>query len=257
MLDWHQLRSWTQARVGLNRKGSGITTEQHLLLREHQALARDSLWQIWNPSPVKEWLDKQNISTLTLSSQIKDRKHYLERPDLGRRLSDASRTMLSDIDRHDPKSPLYDLIFVVTDGLSVQALDHHLLPFLEKLFPILAHEWTKPLNTLPFFLVPFGRVAIADEIGEFLKSQCAIMIVGERPGLSAPDSLGIYLTYHPRLGTSDAKRNCISNIRPPEGLSYELAAAQLTYLVKESLTRRLSGTDLKMRDLKLIVNSKR
>jgi ethanolamine ammonia-lyase small subunit len=135
-----------------------------------------------------------------------------------------------------------DIAFSVSDGLSAAAIDAHFLPLWEKIETALK---AGRLTRFPLVLVPFGRVAVGDAIGEALGAKLSVIFIGERPGLTSADSLGIYLTYQPRRGTPDASRNCLSNIRPPEGMGYELASEKLLYYVRESLRRQISGVTLK------------
>ncbi|MGR8935167.1 MAG: ethanolamine ammonia-lyase light chain EutC, partial [Gammaproteobacteria bacterium] len=172
-----------------------------------------------------------------LATPVADRDVYLRRPDLGRRLQQASRQYLQS--RH---ASTFDVALIVTNGLSSTALDKHGLSLLHAISAAYA---SRDLVLSPVCLIPNARVAVADEIGSLLHARVAVIIVGERPGLSAADSLGIYLTYAPKIGNSDAERNCISNIRPPEGLSYADAAAKLSYLTVQALQRGLSGVALK------------
>ncbi|KPA97424.1 ethanolamine ammonia-lyase subunit EutC, partial [Pseudomonas asplenii] len=168
-----------------------------------------------------------------------DRHSYLQRPDLGRRLNDASARQLRDYAQAHPGG--VDLAIVVADGLSALAVHRHTVPFLTRLEEQLAAEgWSQS----PVILVEQGRVAVADEIGELLGAKMVVILIGERPGLSSPDSLGLYFTYNPKVGLTDAYRNCISNVRL-EGMSYGLAAHKLLYLMKEACRRQLSGVNLK------------
>ena len=159
----------------------------------------------------------------------------MKRPDLGRRLQkDAQRALPEAGTRHD-------IAVVIADGLSAMAMHRHALPLLDVVLPSLTEQgW----SIAPLVLVQQGRVAIGDEIAALLSAQIVIMLIGERPGLSSPDSLGVYMTYAPKPGCTDAERNCISNIRP-QGLGYELAGRKLLYLVAESARRKLSGVQLK------------
>jgi len=164
-------------------------------------------------------------------SAARDREEFLRRPDLGRRLSEDSRRQLA---RGD-----YDAALVIADGLSAPAVHHHAAALMAVLLPLL-EEW----RLAPLTVALQARVALGDEIGEALGARMVAVILGERPGLSSPDSLGVYLTWDPRPGRSDAERNCISNIRT-EGISYELAARKLHFLMSEARRRKLSGVELK------------
>jgi ethanolamine ammonia-lyase small subunit len=168
---------------------------------------------------------------LRLHSAAKDRATYLQRPDLGRRLDEATRASVV--------RGQWDLSLIVADGLSAIAVERHVCPLLQQLLPRLA-DW----RLAPLALVEQGRVAIGDEIGSALGAQLAVVLIGERPGLSSPDSLGAYITWNPAPGRTDAERNCISNIRAG-GLSYIDAAAQLSYYLTEALRRQLTGVALK------------
>lgn len=235
-------RHWTQARVGLGRYGSSLPTREHLNILEAQALARDSLWRPWNTGPLEEFLQAEGIPFQIGATEVHDRQQYLMRPDLGRRLrSDSFHALKS----WKPSSET-ELVFCATDGLSTDAMDKQLIPFLKSFLPALRAEAFYRQKPYPFVLLPFARVATADAVAEALKSRLSVIFVGERPGLSAHDSMGIYLTYNPRVGTLDSCRNCISNVRFPDGLGYELATQQLLYLLRESLRLGLSGVDLKL-----------
>jgi ethanolamine ammonia-lyase small subunit len=172
-----------------------------------------------------------------LATLIADREHYLQRPDLGRCLDQASRGYLQ-------SQPVQTagMVLIISNGLSSTAVDKHGLGLLEAIVDAFTHC---RLSLGPVCLVSNARVAVADEIGALLNASISVIIVGERPGLSAADSLGVYLTYAPRIGKTDAERNCLSNIRPPEGLSYQEAAAKLAYLTRQALQRGLSGVALK------------
>jgi ethanolamine ammonia-lyase small subunit len=174
-----------------------------------------------------------------LHSAAVDRHSYLQRPDLGRRLSDESAQRLRDYAVANPGG--VDLAVVVADGLSALAVHKHTLPFLARMEEQThAEGW----SLSPVILVEQGRVAVADEIGQLLGAKMVVILIGERPGLSSPDSLGLYFTYNPKVGLTDAYRNCISNVRL-EGLSYGMAAHRLLYLMREACRRQLSGVNLK------------
>ena len=177
-------------------------------------------------------LKQKNISAIALSSAVRNRDEYLKRPDLGRRLSDDSRERLAGLRAE------YDAAFVIADGLSAPAVHRHAAPLLELLLRDL--DWC----IAPVAIVEQGRVAIGDEIGELFGARLIVVLIGERPGLSSPDSLGAYLTWQPRPGRTNAERNCVSNIRA-EGLGYEAAAHKLLFLMNESRRLKLSGVRLK------------
>ena len=172
---------------------------------------------------------------MQLHSAAATRADYLQRPDLGRRLDDASRARLA------TAAAGVDLALVAADGLSALAMQRHAAPFLAALRERLALEtWTLS----PVHIVAQGRVDVGDEVGELLKARAVLVLIGERPGLSSPDSLGLYLTWAPAVGLLDERRNCISNVRP-EGLAYAQAAYRLHYLLSQAFTRQLSGVELK------------
>jgi ethanolamine ammonia-lyase small subunit len=177
-------------------------------------------------------LNQKNIPSITVASAAPDRATYLHRPDLGRQLNAESHERLAKL-----KSTC-DAVFVIADGLSALAVHRHATLLLETIFQKL--DW----NLAPVAIVQQGRVAIGDEIGEILGAKLAVVLIGERPGLSSPDSLGIYLTWNPRPGRTDAERNCISNVRA-DGLSYSLAAHKLLFLMNEARRLKLSGVRLK------------
>ena len=228
------LRDFTPARVDLGRTGHSLPTSELLDFQLAHARARDAVHLPLDVNSLMLELRQANIPCLALASQAHDRPSYLRRPDLGRRLNAASRDVLV------PLKLDYDAAFVIADGLSAVAVHRHALPVLNLIRGNLA--W----NFAPVTIVEQGRVAIGDEIGELLGVKLTVVLIGERPGLSAPDSLGIYLTWQPRPGRTDAERNCISNIRA-EGLSYETAAHKLLFLMNESRRLKLSGVRLKER----------
>jgi ethanolamine ammonia-lyase small subunit len=177
---------------------------------------------------------------LLLHSAAPDRNTYLQRPDLGRRLDELSRQRL----QQRPSHYAYDLQIVIVDGLSSVAVDRHAVPLLTELLPSLANS-SPSLTLAPICVVQQGRVAIGDEIAQALSARMVIVLIGERPGLSSPDSLGAYITWEPRPGlTTDAERNCISNIRT-EGLSYRDAAARLSFYIREAMDKQTTGIALK------------
>jgi ethanolamine ammonia-lyase small subunit len=246
MNPWRHLRTYTQARIGLGQKGASMPTEPLLALRTAEALAKDALFQPWQHEELGRVLDELGQVHLTLETAVTDRQSYLARPDWGRRLSDPSAQNLALSRKKLEEMCDTSLVFCVTDGLSAEAIQQHFAKFLRIFLPALGQEAFAAQRRFPFILLPFARIAAADHVGEILGSRLTVIWVGERPGLSAHDSMGMYLSYGPYRGKLDGERNCISNIRPPLGLSYELAAAQLCYLLRESLRRQLSGVDLKM-----------
>jgi ethanolamine ammonia-lyase small subunit len=220
------LKQFTPARVGLGSSGHSLPTAELLRFQLDHARARDAVHYALNAADL-------GLPHVLLESAAHERSSYLRRPDLGRMLSAESRAQL------EPGS--YDAAIVIADGLSALAVQRHATPLLQELQPLLAQEeW----RMAPLTVVLQGRVAIGDEIGELLGARMVVVVIGERPGLTSPDSLGVYLTWDPRVGRSDAERNCISNIRP-EGLSYGSAATRLHFLMREARARKLTGVMLK------------
>jgi ethanolamine ammonia-lyase small subunit len=231
---WLKLRSATPARIGLARAGSAVTTSELLAFQRAHAEARDAVHDRLDVAPLLAGLAAQGLAPLALASAAGERHTYLLRPDLGRRLDDTSRERLAALPRG------HDLVFVLADGLSARAL-RHALPLLAAALPSFrSRAW----RIGPAAVVEQGRVAIGDEIGAALDAALVAMLIGERPGLSAPDSLGVYLTWAPKPGRSDAERNCLSNIRP-DGMAYAEAAQRLFYLATEARRRQLTGVALK------------
>ena len=224
-----RLRDFTSARVDLGRAGHSVPTRELLDFQLAHAKARDAVHTPLDVRLITTELRENNIEFVTLASAAPDRATYLRRPDLGRRLSDESRERLTGT---------YELVFVIADGLSALAAHRHAVQLLSHVLPKL--DW----RIGPIAIVEQGRVGIGDEIGELLKAQLAVVLIGERPGLSSPDSLGIYLTWQPRIGRTEAERNCISNIRA-EGLTYVAAAQKLLFYINEARRLKLTGFSLK------------
>jgi ethanolamine ammonia-lyase small subunit len=221
------LRSFTPARVALGRTGNSVPTAELLRFQLDHARARDAVYQElprgWPPVP--------HVAVL---SAARDRAEYLRRPDLGRKLSEESKARLKPGD--------YDAAIVMADGLSALAAERHALPLFDALFPLLSSEdW----RLAPLTVASQGRVAIGDEIGERLGARAVVVLIGERPGLSSPDSLGVYVTWDPKPGRTDAERNCISNIRT-EGLGYGAAGRLIHLLLSEARRQKLSGVRLRL-----------
>jgi ethanolamine ammonia-lyase small subunit len=234
---WHRLRSFTQARIAQGHAGCGLPTTALLDFQLAHAFARDAIHQPWDIERFSKAVKEMGLDPLCLGTPVTDRVQYLQRPDLGRCLDQSSRqTLLS------RNLSAVDVALIISNGLSSTAVERHGERLLQAI--IAAYERIS-LCCGPVCLVPNARVALADEIGTLLKARLSVIVVGERPGLSAADSLGIYLTYEPQVGKTDADRNCISNVRPPDGLSYETAAAKVAYLSHEALQRGISGVALK------------
>ena len=234
---WRELRQFTPARIALGRVGNSLPTDEVLRFGFAHALAQDAVHLPLDVATLDTALQVAGWQTLHVASRAHDRATYLLRPDYGRRLSNASAAALVE---HANKS--CDLVLVAADGLSALAVQRHTLPLLEALRALLPAAW----SLAPIVIAEQGRVAIGDEIGELLRARIAVVLIGERPGLSSPDSLGIYLTFAPKLGRTDAERNCISNVRP-EGLSYDAAAKRLVWLLDEAIRLQLTGVGLKDR----------
>ncbi|MGY2231167.1 ethanolamine ammonia-lyase subunit EutC [Pseudomonas tolaasii] len=236
---WLELRRLTPARIALGRTGTSIPTRAQLDFQFAHAQARDAVHLPFDHAGLSSQMAERGRESLLLHSAAVDRHMYLQRPDLGRRLSDESAQSLRDYAAAHPGG--VDLAVVVADGLSALAVHKHTLPFLTRMEEQThAEGW----SLSPVILVEQGRVAVADEVGQLLGAKMVVILIGERPGLSSPDSLGLYFTYNPRIGLTDAYRNCISNVRL-EGLSYGMAAHRLLYLMKEACRRQLSGVNLK------------
>lgn len=241
---WQALRRFTAARIALGRAGHSMPTAAHLQLQLAHACARDAVHLPFDALGVAEGLRAQSVATLRLHSAAPDRATYLQRPDLGRRLDEVSRDALARW-RAEAGGPVrHDLAFVVADGLSALAVHRHAVDLVAAVLRHLRGDTAAPWSVAPVAVVEQGRVAIGDEIGAALQARLVVMLIGERPGLSSPDSLGVYFTWEPRPGRSDAERNCISNVRPA-GLAIEAAAAKLYLLLTQARTRQLSGVALK------------
>jgi ethanolamine ammonia-lyase small subunit len=225
------LRSYTPARVALQRTGVSLATRPLLDFQLAHARARDAVHGAIDVRMLCDELRRSGLPALALESKAGDRATYLRRPDLGRALSKDSVALLTPGE--------YDVVFVIADGLSALAVERHALRLLREVLPLIA-GW----RLAPVCVVEQGRVAVGDAIGETLHASLAVVLIGERPGLSSPDSLGVYITWDPRRGRQDAERNCISNIRE-EGLGYAAAAGRLRYYMLEASRRQMTGLRLK------------
>jgi ethanolamine ammonia-lyase small subunit len=268
---WQSLRRFTAARIALGRSGVSQPTDSQLAFQLAHAQARDAVHLALDHKALANKLREackptraptgamaaaapadaaavapadgqpRALACLSLHSAAENRHVYLQRPDLGRRLDEASRQALAALRPDGAPSPPYDLAFVIADGLSALAIEQNAAPFLRALMARLsAEQW----SIAPLTIVQQGRVAIGDEIAHLLNARAVVVLIGERPGLSSPDSMGLYLTWAPQPGLTDAARNCISNVRPA-GLPCEAAAFKLHYLLAESRRRQLSGVALK------------
>jgi ethanolamine ammonia-lyase small subunit len=232
---WGQWRSATPARLALGRAGAGMPTDETLRFGWAHAMARDAIHAALDVDALEATLRQQNWDTLHVRSRAEDRITYLRRPDLGRQLDPADAERLG-----DAAKPGCDICLVIGDGLSSLAVARHAAPLLAALRSHLPAE----TRFSPVVIATQARVALADEVGELFGATLSVMLIGERPGLSSPDSLGIYLTHSPKRGRHDAERNCISNVRP-EGLPCEAAAFKLAWLMHEAQQRGLTGVGLK------------
>jgi len=232
---WFDLKQHTSARIALGRAGGSLTTAEWLNFKLAHARARDAVQCEFDCHGLIKQLQQLGGKVLLVQSLVKNRAQYLQRPDLGRRLNSESRSILED------KKQSSDLVFIVSDGLSATAVHAHATNLLKLLLPKL---YKSSCSIAPLVVARFGRVALQDEIGAFLGAKIAVILIGERPGLSSPDSLGAYLVHHPQSGNTDANRNCVSNIRPL-GLDYEKAADTIFYLLTQARQRKLSGVKLK------------
>ncbi|TDN39665.1 ethanolamine ammonia-lyase subunit EutC [Hymenobacter sp. UV11] len=232
---WAGLRAFTAARIGLGRSGTSVPLREALAFRLAHAYARDAVYSELDKA-LPAALGELGLPVLEVRSQAATRPEYLRRPDRGRQLDEASRTHLADATADE-----CDLVVVLADGLSATAGNQHALPLLRRLVPLLLQAG---FCLGPLVLAEQARVALGDEVGHLLRARLVLVLIGERPGLSAPDSLGAYFTYGPRPGLTDEARNCVSNIRPA-GLGYGAAADKLFYLLNEALRRQLSGVGLK------------
>jgi ethanolamine ammonia-lyase small subunit len=238
------LQQYTPARVSLGHVGPAIPIHAQLRFQLDHALARDAVHAQLDVTAMLQGLRQRQLECLALQSAIADepgggRQLYLRRPDLGRTLHPDSRQTLLHSSAITMKNP--DVVFVIADGLSAIAVERHALPLLDEATRILfPGRW----NLGPICVVSQGRVAIGDEIGDLLRAKLSILFIGERPGLSACDSLGVYITWDPRPGRTDAERNCISNIRH-EGLSYTDAARRLGFYLDGAKRLQATGVALK------------
>jgi ethanolamine ammonia-lyase small subunit len=227
------LRELTPARVGLGRAGASLPTKALLEFTLDHARARDAVHAVFD---VFSLISGLGVQAVEVSSQARDRKDYLRRPDLGRMLDPPSKHLLANHDGGPCR-----LAIVVGDGLSPSAVNAHAIELVRRLVPRLAADGIE----IDCAVVASGaRVALGDEIGAIVGARMIVMLIGERPGLSAPDSLGAYLTFAPKPGLTDAERNCVSNIHG-SGLGYDEAAFRIAWLIREGLARKTTGVALK------------
>jgi ethanolamine ammonia-lyase small subunit len=235
---WQRLRSATPARIALGRAGGSLPSHEWLDFKSAHASARQAVHDAFDAERLARELRTLGVETLIVESAAGNRTTFLQRPDLGRRLvADAEQRVRAAA----ATDGIVDLSIIVSDGLSALAVHRQVLPLLAALLPRLVDDDWK---LAPIVIARFGRVALQDQIGDLLGARLALMLIGERPGLGAPDSLAAYLVFGPRIGNTDANRNCVSNIRP-EGLPFDAAADTIHYLLTEARRRQLSGVRLK------------
>ena len=241
---WDDLRRLTAARIGLARSGASLATRPLLQFALAHAQARDAVHEMLNEAKLTADLASLDLPVLHIASAVTDRQQYLMRPDLGRQLADGAQAALA------PRAGAYDIAFVIADGLSARAVQAHAAPVLREIAPALRRDnW----RIAPVVITRYGRVALGDAVATCLKADAVAMLIGERPGLSSPDSMGAYLTWRPHAGTTDAERNCISNIRP-QGVGYSDAAFKIAALLRAMRARQISGVTLKDESDRLMLN---
>ncbi|MBX9844906.1 MAG: ethanolamine ammonia-lyase subunit EutC [Xanthobacteraceae bacterium] len=232
---WADLRRLTAARIGLPRSGASLATAPLLGFKLDHARARDAVHEPLDEARLLADLAGLGSMVLPVASAAADRREFLMRPDLGRRLALGADATLA------PHAAEHDVVFVIADGLSARAVQSHAAPVLKAVVPALDRAgW----RIAPLVMVRHGRVALGDAIAARLGARSVAMLIGERPGLTAPDSMGAYLTWQPGPGTTDADRNCISNIRP-DGIGYADAGFKIAHLLRAMRERRISGVQLK------------
>ncbi|MDV6252247.1 ethanolamine ammonia-lyase subunit EutC [Vibrio sp. EA2] len=248
---WDKLREFTSARIALGRSGNSVPTDELLSFQLDHAQAMDAVHCTLNvDSLVAQLSDSYSILKQTLeppvvvTSKVTDRFMYLQRPDLGRQLDEASWNKLEAIDKEHNAE--LDLAIVIADGLSSVAIQNHAVPIISRLVSLLSGDEEHQWNLAPIAVVKQGRVAVGDDVGECFNAKAVLVLIGERPGLTSPDSMGMYLTWGAKRGSKDSDRNCISNVRP-EGLNYDDACQRAFYLLKEARRLQLSGVNLKDR----------
>jgi ethanolamine ammonia-lyase small subunit len=236
---WAAFRPLTPARIGLGHVGGSLPTAAHLAFQLAHARARDAVHGILDVPSLITGLGGVGLRAVPVRTAASSPVEHLRRPDLGRRLDPESRVELLRVADTGSRPP--ELVFLVAGGLSAAAVQRHAVPLLALLVSALVKaDW----RIGPVVVAERGRVALGDEVGELLATRLVAVLIGERPGLSSPDSLGVYITWEPKVGRTDAERNCISNVRP-EGLQYGPAADRLRFLLTEARRRKLTGVALK------------
>ncbi|QHH97431.1 ethanolamine ammonia-lyase subunit EutC [Acinetobacter dispersus] len=235
---WETLKQFTDARIAIGRAGCSIPTHALLDFQLSHAQAKDAVFQSLNVELLTEQLQQLGLNPIHVQSQAENKELYLKRPDLGRLLSTASIQQLQQMQKD---SQAYDVCIVIGDGLSARAIEENALPFIQALIqPFAEQQW----SLAPIAIATDSRVALGDQIAEIFQARMLVMLIGERPGLSSPDSMGLYYTWEAQSGCLDSQRNCISNIRPA-GLSIPIATQRLLALMHNSKRLGLSGVDLK------------
>jgi ethanolamine ammonia-lyase small subunit len=241
---WATLRQLTAARIGLPRSGASLATRAVLDFRLAHARARDAVHDALDEPRLRADLATIGLPVLMVASAAPDRQHHLMSPDLGRALAADAHAMLT-----RAISGIHDVAFVVADGLSARAVQEHARPVLAEVVPAFLREgW----RVAPLVVARLGRVAVGDAIAAIARADIVVVLIGERPGLSAPDSMGAYLTWRPSPQTSDAERNCISNIRP-DGIGYADAAFKLLHMLRAMRAQQQSGVRLKDASDRLLI----
>lgn len=232
------LKRFTNARIALGRAGISLPVKAQLEFQLAHALAKDAVNRPLDFVGLERQLAEQSYKPLLLQTQAKDRQNYLQRPDQGRLLNLPS---VKKAEQALQQTETPEIALIIADGLSSKAIASHAVSFLNLLVPKLKNLG---FSLSPLCLVKHGRVAIGDAIAEIFSAEMAVVLIGERPGLSSPDSMGIYFTYHPKTGSTDAERNCISNIHD-NGLNYQTAIKKLLFLINEARRLKISGVHLK------------
>ena len=236
---WEQLKQFTDARIALGRTGCSLPTKPMLDFQLSHAQARDAVFQVLDTEQLSALFIEQNITTLTVQSQAENKEIFLKRPDLGRLLNQDSRKKIQDYQNQHPEN--YDVGIVIGDGLSARAIEENAYAMTMALKALFDQEhW----RLAPIVIATGSRVALGDQIAELMNIPMLIMMIGERPGLSSPDSMGIYYTWQAKTGSLDAERNCISNIRAA-GLTVPIASQRLLALMRNSKKDQISGVHLK------------
>lgn len=231
---WEELKAFSNARIALGHVGNSIPLKEVLQLKLAHAYAKDAIYTPLDVIGLQEDLKVFNYPIFHLKTKVKNRDEYLRRPDLGKELDAKSISILNENTKD------FDIVFVITDGLSATAVNSQIKVLLETILDALDLK-----DTIAIALVEQGRVAIGDPIASLLKARFSVVCIGERPGLSSPKSMGIYTTYNPTIGTTDERRNCISNVHA-EGLQTTVAAKMLHYLLTKSIENEISGVNLKL-----------